>query len=840
MKKTLTQHTCMKKVKPLGSFIKRTREDRKATMSSESERGKKNSYRRGNVVSPEPASDQSTMKNVIGFLQDYVPQAVSGPKDDKRERVLWVRFESCDINDASLGDGVRGNPLLLILGLANGFAVWTVTPGGDAREVYCVCGEGETTRVAKLLPTPQSYEGVTPDKFPEARPIMAVVKKGRHNSGSTVAYSTLQLLSLRTNGGDNTVKKFVFKTRPIVDVHCNRRVVVIVFQKRMVVLDAGSLDNKYVIRNSYPSVGYPCNPVALGTRWLAFSETKLSSKHQSVGGMSDATPPSVATTVLKNVKKGISALTDTISGLTGKTQSGSTESPEHTHQQTTDSTSANIITVLDTIKTHTQEFKVQELDRESGGVIAHFVAHTGPCVHIAALAFNSSGTLLVSASTEGNSFHVFHILPHPWLSSETAIHHIYTLYRGATSGVVQDICFSGDSRWVGVSTLNGTTHVFPLSPYGGEITVRTHTPRRVVNKMSRFHTTAGIGLPSQAVSSTGITAQTSRSSQSPPLENREIPSVAGGNGLTVMSNSWNNPRALPLPCPVVVNALQQIKQPYVSTSESVGGPMPTPPTSRGSDNGDPFVTLAGPETTCVRAVFWEGGDTLGKTWGRADSSNERAAYSLFVVGATGELTEHGLEPHKLTTAPDGEDAPIELTRTPKLCWKLLSFPVTGSMAVPLTKDNPLLENRSPAPSNQPRPQTNDQWLSQVEILTHAPPTRRLWMGPQFSFKSYQSPTPSPPSSNTMISTPSPPNTVIYTGSLNSPRGADSQRATLHPSSDNPLSDLLSEPKKQHHFLKHTSVKKQHHFFKKPSVKKTASFYKTHLCKKKQHHFFKTL
>ncbi len=43
--------------------------------------------------------------------------------------MLWVRFESCDINDASLGDGVRGNPLLLILGLANGFAVWTVTVG---------------------------------------------------------------------------------------------------------------------------------------------------------------------------------------------------------------------------------------------------------------------------------------------------------------------------------------------------------------------------------------------------------------------------------------------------------------------------------------------------------------------------------------------------------------------------------------------------------------------------------------------------------------------------------------------------------------------------------------
>ena len=27
-----------------------------------------------------------------------------------------------------------------------------------------------------------------------------------------------------------------------------------------------------------------------------------------------------------------------------------------------------------------------------------------------------------------------------------------------------------------------------------------------------------------------------------------------------------------------------------------------------------------------------------------------------------------------------------------------------------------------------------EWLSQVETLTHTPPTRRLWMGPQFSFR----------------------------------------------------------------------------------------------------------
>ena len=28
------------------------------------------------------------------------------------------------------------------------------------------------------------------------------------------------------------------------------------------------------------------------------------------------------------------------------------------------------------------------------------------------------------------------------------------------------------------------------------------------------------------------------------------------------------------------------------------------------------------------------------------------------------------------------------------------------------------------------------WLSEVELLTYAPPTRRLWMGPQFAFKPF--------------------------------------------------------------------------------------------------------
>lgn len=34
---------------------------------------------------------------------------------------------------------------------------------------------------------------------------------------------------------------------------------------------------------------------------------------------------------------------------------------------------------------------------------------------------------------------------------------------------------------------------------------------------------------------------------------------------------------------------------------------------------------------------------------------------------------------------------------------------------------------------------NTKWLANIEIYTHEPPARRLWMGPQFKFKTYKTP-----------------------------------------------------------------------------------------------------
>lgn len=47
-----------------------------------------------------------------------------------------------------------------------------------------------------------------------------------------------------------------------------------------------------------------------------------------------------------------------------------------------------------------------------------------------------TGMLLVTADTLGHDFHVFQILTHPWASSQSAVHHLYTLHRGETEAKV--------------------------------------------------------------------------------------------------------------------------------------------------------------------------------------------------------------------------------------------------------------------------------------------------------------------------------------------------------------------------------------------------------------------
>lgn len=114
--------------------------------------------------------------------------------------------------------------------------------------------------------------------------------------------------------------------------------------------------------------------------------------------------------------------------------------------------------------------------------------------------------------------------------------------------------------------------------------------------------------------------------------------------------------------------------------------------------------------------------------------------SIFIANCHGTLVQYDLDPHHSLTIPKErvcEDTPIELTVTAKAQWVLQRQPLSIDVPLPLNQEKILLlSNDFPRMKKINADHTDDRWLSQVEIVTHAGPHRRLWMGPQFTFKTY--------------------------------------------------------------------------------------------------------
>ncbi|KAM7139970.1 BCAS3 microtubule associated cell migration factor isoform 10-T11 [Macrochelys suwanniensis] len=572
----------------------------------------------GVVVRPQAVTEQSYMESVVTFLQDVVPQAYSGtPPTEEKEKIVWVRFENADLNDTSRNMEFHeihstGNepPLLLMIGYSDGIQIWSIPISGEAQELFSV--RHGPVRAARILPAPQ----ISPqkcDNFSEKRPLLGVCKS-LGSSGTSPPYCCVDLYSLRTG---EMVKSIQFKT-PIYDLHCNKRILVVVLQEKIAAFDSCTFTKKFFV-----------------TRML-----------------------------------------------------------------------------------------------------------------------------LVTTDTLGHDFHVFQVLTHPWSSSQSAVHHLYTLHRGETEAKVQDISFSHDCRWVVVSTLRGTSHVFPINPYGGQPCVRTHMSPRVVNRMSRFQKSAGLEEIEQELTS----KQGGRCSPVPGLSSSPSGSPLHGklNNQDIYNNFTNNnpgnPRLLPLPSLTVVVPLAQIKQPMTlgTITKRTGKTKPAPQISPSKSVGGEF---------CVAAVFGSSRSWFANNPGlkrEKDQSKQFVVESLYIISCYGTLVEHVLEPRPLSTAPKiSDDTPLEMVTCPRASWMLVRTPQWNELQPPFNANHPLLLAADAVqyyqyllaglvPPGSPGPitrhesydslasdhsgQEDEEWLSQVEIVTHTGPHRRLWMGPQFQFK----------------------------------------------------------------------------------------------------------
>uniref|UniRef100_A0A8C1UK91 BCAS3 microtubule associated cell migration factor n=1 Tax=Cyprinus carpio TaxID=7962 RepID=A0A8C1UK91_CYPCA len=711
----------------------------------------------GVVVRAQAATEQSYMESVVTFLQDVVPQAYTGtPPNDEKEKIVWVRFEKTDINDVArlpefqeMHGSCSDPPLCLMIGYTDGMQIWSISLNGEAQELFSV--RHGPVRTARILPAPH-ISSLNTDSFAEKRPLLGVCKS-TGSSGTSPPYCCVDLYSLRTG---EMVKSIQFKT-PIYDLHCNKRILVVSLQEKIAAFDSCTFMKKFFVTSCYPCPGPNLNPIALGSRWLAYAENKLIRCHQSRGGAcGDNSYTATVISAAKTLKTGLTMVGKVVTQLTGTLPSGATDEESTAHSGTRRSPhQPGVVTIIDTHTVGEGQVLVSE-DSDGEGVIAHFPAHDKP---ISCMAFNPSGMLLVTADTLGHDFHVFQILTHPWASSQSAVHHLYTLHRGETEAKVQDICFSHDCRWVVISTLRGTSHVFPINPYGGAPCARTHMSPRVVNRMSRFQKSAGLEEIEQELSS----KQGGRCSPIPGLSSSpsgsplhvKLTSQESFNNFT--NNNMGNPRLSPLASLTVVLPLAQIKQPMtLGTITKRTGPylfgagcfsIKTPCKSKPPPQISPSKSIGG--EFCVAAVF-----ASSRSWfitnpnmkREKDQSRQALVESLYILSCYGNLVEHVLEPRPISTAQKiGDDTPLELNTCPRACWNLASrTPQWNELQPPFNSNHPLVLASDfvqyyqyllagLAPPGSPGPitrhesydslasdhsgQEDEEWLSQVIVLT---------------------------------------------------------------------------------------------------------------------------
>ncbi|CAH1399339.1 unnamed protein product [Nezara viridula] len=608
-------------------------------MSADSLRKQSKQAYHGQVILPQAINDPSIIESVAGFIHEVVPQAYSSVlPGESREGILWARFDSTDYNDPenfpplSECESESTIPLLLVLGYSSGVQVWSVGGSGEATELLSWC-QG-TVRALRFLLRPHNR-----DPHASKRPLVAIVD----SSSPGPQFSTVSFISLKTA----EVVKIIKFNSPICDVHCNRKSVVVTFNERIAVFDSATLEDRLTITTCYLSPGNSPNPIALGTRWLAYGEKRLTTWQRSSGGCEGDGAQSYTSAVIhaaKSLGKGLRELGGSLTG-------SSPQSSQNAHAQ------PGIVSIIDI------ERKGGTSEEERGNMIAHFVAHTSAVV---AMAFDPSGLILITADKHGHRFNVFRIHPHPCTSQLAAVHHLYILHRGETTARVQDIAVSWDSRWVAISSVRGTTHVFPITPYGGLVTVRTHTTPHVVNRLSRFERSAGL-----------------RDGRGSPLPCEAPPTPPP-------------PRLPPYPHPSVITPLAQL---------------------RARPDDSPLAATFGPP----------------RAWlpGRP-KSKRTCADSLYVISTSGVLLQYDIDPkcaQGVAKEKISYDTAIEVGVEAKAEWVLPKPPYTSSLSPPLPPGHVFLDL---PPRPQPPP---DKWLSQVEIVTHTGPHRRLWMGPQFTFKS---------------------------------------------------------------------------------------------------------
>uniref|UniRef100_A0A2P2MCX2 Uncharacterized protein MANES_01G211900 n=1 Tax=Rhizophora mucronata TaxID=61149 RepID=A0A2P2MCX2_RHIMU len=448
------------------------------------------------------STNASTVASTVRSAGATVAASISTSAEDHKDQVTCARFDRLELS-------VSVFKHVLLLGYQNGFQVLDMEDATNVSEL--VSKRDGPVSFLQMQPLPTKSNGE--EGFISSHPLLLVVA-GDDTNGSNLSQNlchlgmgrerniepklashvnsptSVQFYSLRSHGYVH-----VLRFRSAVHlVRCSPQIVAVGLAAQIYCVDAVTLENKFSVL-TYPvpqlagqgaigvNIGY--GPMAVSTRWLAYasnnplvsSASRLSPQNLSPSsGVSPSTSPGGSSVVARYAMESSKQLA---AGIINLGDMGYRTWTKYCHELLPDGSNSPV--------SSSSSWKVGRLagtemdnagmvvikDFVSHAVISQFKAHTSP---ISALCFDPSGTLLVTASVYGNNINIFRIMPsrsenglgvqnYDWSASHV---HLYRLHRGITSAVIQDICFSHYSQWIGIVSSKGTCHVFVLSPFGGD------------------------------------------------------------------------------------------------------------------------------------------------------------------------------------------------------------------------------------------------------------------------------------------------------------------------------------------------------------------------------------
>ncbi|KAJ6794117.1 autophagy-related protein 18h-like [Iris pallida] len=422
----------------------------------------------------------------------------------EKDQVLWVGFDKLELGPGSF-------KTVLLLGYANGFQVL------DVEDASCVCEmvskRDRPVTYLQMQPAPYKLEGS--EGYRASHPLLLVVAGDETNGSGMIQGGRLSAL-IRENANETqsgncittpTVVRFyslkshsyvhVLRFRSAVYmVRCSPRIVAVALAAQIYCFDAVTLENKFSVL-TYPlpsaagvNIGY--GPMSVGPRWLAYASNspllsnigRLSPQNLTPSpGVSPSSSPGNGSFVARYAMESSKQLA---TGILNLGDMGYKTLSKYCHELIPDGSSSPLSNSGRRVGRLPSTAHPIEADNAgtvvvkdflSREIISQFRAHTSP---VSALCFDPSGTLLVTASVHGNNINVFRIMPTSIPNSSgsvcydlTSSHaHLYKLYRGITTAVIQDISFSPYSQWISIVSSKGTCHIFVLSPFGGDASLQ--------------------------------------------------------------------------------------------------------------------------------------------------------------------------------------------------------------------------------------------------------------------------------------------------------------------------------------------------------------------------------